>query len=254
VEAQFPVRLRKAVTGSAFMRIIDSLPYAQRETLVLDELKKGNFPGFMRKFADITFRRDSLTCKIQVLPDYLAIGNDRDFCRIPMTPQTAQAFADYTGCSLPTTRIVDTVWQRADFKLSPVNYVPNGRDNEQVWMWVRHNQAIEKQLELQASYRNRKNHLVDGIKKDVVICNALKALPQKVAIYGWYRANGNRIQPLYTGHINWYVDYSHGIRLVNSLVWINGKPFDIKEVLKEPRYFSLLSSENEAMTQPYYLY
>ena len=26
--------------------------------------------------------------------------------------------------------------------------------------------------------------------------------------------DGKPIQPLYTGHVNWYVDYSHGVRLV----------------------------------------
>jgi hypothetical protein len=252
--AQFPEKPRKAISGSAFMKRIDSLPYPQREALVLAELKKGNFPDFLRHFADISFIHDSLTCKIQVLPDYLAIGNNRDFCRIPMTPQTAQAFADFTGSSLTTSRIADTIWQRAYYKLSPVNYIPNGHNNEQVWMWVRHQRDIEKQLAAAGGGRTKQVRIVDGIKKDVVICNALQQLPGKVAIYGWYRPGGIRIQPLYTGHINWYVDYSHGIRLVNSLVWINGVPMDIRNVLNDPRYFSLLSAEPEPMKQPWYIY
>ncbi len=65
----------------------------------------------------------------------------------------------------------------------------------------------------------------------------------RVAIYGWHKLDGLPIQPLYTGHVNWYVDYSHGIRLVYETVWVNGKAMNYKEVLKDPQLKKLICDE-----------
>ena len=43
--------------------------------------------------------------KYQVMPDYLAIGSDEDFCRIPMGPITAQKLADLFGAVMPTRKL-----------------------------------------------------------------------------------------------------------------------------------------------------
>lgn len=29
----------------------------------------------------------------------------------------------------------------------------------------------------------------------------------RVTIYGWHKLDGKPIQPLFTGHVDWYVDY-----------------------------------------------
>ena len=50
-----------------------------------------------------------------------------------------------------------------------------------------------------------------GHKKDVVITNLLSERPKRVAIYGWHFPSSEPIQPLTTVHVDWYVDYSHGI-------------------------------------------
>ena len=36
------------------------------------------------------------------MPDYLAVGSDEDFLRMPMTPASAKVIADAFGCRLPT--------------------------------------------------------------------------------------------------------------------------------------------------------
>ncbi len=74
--------------------------------------------------------------------------------------------------------------------------------------------------------------LLDQLKKD------------KVAIYGWHKPDGKAIQPLYTGHVNWYVDYSHGIRLVYRRIKVNGKFMDYREVLNHPVFHHLLTDES----------
>jgi len=80
----------------------------------------------------------------------------------------------------------------------------------------------------------------------------LQTAPGKVAIYGWYKLDGKSIQPLYLGHVHWYMDYSHGVRLVNSLVMLDGKPSTIQAVLKDSTLYPLLSSEAGVMDQPRY--
>ncbi|MBK8139831.1 MAG: hypothetical protein IPK57_01610 [Chitinophagaceae bacterium] len=55
--------------------------------------------------------------------------------------------------------------------------------------------------------------------------------------------NGKPIQPLYTGHINWWVDYSQGIRLVYRQLKVEGKWMDYTVVLKDPVLQKLLCDE-----------
>src|SRR5205085_10115056 len=54
-----------------------------------------------------------------VMPDYLSIGSDADFVRIPMTPYTAQAFCDAFGFVLPTRKMVNDIWAAATTHLDP---------------------------------------------------------------------------------------------------------------------------------------
>lgn len=65
----------------------------------------------------------------------------------------------------------------------------------------------------------------------------------KVVIYGWHKPDGKAIQPLYNGHTTLHVDYSHGIRLVQNKVWLNGKRSTIQKILKSETLHTLLSDE-----------
>jgi hypothetical protein len=64
-----------------------------------------------------------------------------------------------------------------------------------------------------------------------------------VAIYGWHKPDGKPVQPLYTGHVNWYVDYSHGIRLVWRKIKVGKNWLDYTEVLNDPVLHKLLCDE-----------
>ncbi|MFN9950917.1 MAG: hypothetical protein ACK53B_09150, partial [Bacteroidota bacterium] len=70
-------------------------------------------------------------------------------------------------------------------------------------------------------------------------------------IYGWHRLNGKAIQPLYAGHVNWYVDYSHGVRLVNGTIRVNGKKMDYREVLQDTLLRKLLTEETGTLMLRY---
>jgi hypothetical protein len=252
--AQFSPRPANALKGSVFMEKTKNMTYLEREPLILREIKTGNTPDFCKSFVDITFHYNGHVCKIQVMPDYMAIGSNTDFCRIPVSPETAQLIADYFGCSLPTTRIVDSVSKAATYRIVPITHKPVKNANELVDMFVLHNQEIEKALAVYGKGWDRKTSIVDGLKKDIVITNRLQTAPGKVAIYGWYKPDGTFIQPLYLGHVHWYMDYSHGLRLVNSPVLLDGKPSTIQQVLKDPLLYPLFSSETGVMEQPNYIY
>lgn len=169
----------------------------------------------------------------EVMPDYLAIGSDQDFVRMPMNPYTAQAFCDAFGLALPTRKMVDDIWRQAAVKLTPE---PLRQDRDVPATFLRHHLLIEQQTHLPGSF-------LAGHKKDVVITNRLQERPNRVAIYGWHYLNGQPIQPLTTIHADWYVDYSHGIRPVRRSVQVDGKTLSYEEILRDPHLHVLLSDE-----------
>jgi hypothetical protein len=166
-----------------------------------------------------------------------------------MNPYTAQKVADDFGASLITSVISDNIHRSADIRLEPFYYAPVGHENELVEKFAEHNRQIEKQL---SESGGRQGDLVSGIKKDVILSSRIDAQPGKVVIYGWHRPDGKPIQPVYSGHIYWYVDYSHGIRLINNQVLIDGKPKLFTEILQDPVLFRIFSDEDTPMKQPAY--
>ena len=90
-----PKRPASAMGGAEFFRAIDKLPREDREERIAAEILGGNIPEFLRTFrtVHVTFKDAAgkeHSATIDVMPDYLAIGSDRDFVRVPMTPMTAR--------------------------------------------------------------------------------------------------------------------------------------------------------------------
>jgi hypothetical protein len=165
----------------------------------------------------------------------LSVGTDTDWARINITPNAAQAIADKVDCFLPTRKMVDDIYKASKIKLEPVPMYAFRDSTPTMW---HHHLIIEGQ-------RKGKKGLISGIKKDVVITGRISrdARSNRVAIYGWHQLNGKPIQPLYTGHINWWVDYSQGIRLVYRKIKVEGKWTDYTEILKDLQLRKLLCDE-----------
>lgn len=234
---------RTGLTGSAFYEQAAAMQWAARDSLVVQEVLSGNLPPFLRKFVPV---RVSLTNSISgkmikavfyVAPDYLGIGSGDDWARVCITPYAAQRIADSLNCFLPTRKMVDDIYQAATLKLRPVPLFAYRDSTPTMWQ---HHLIIEGQ-------RKGKKGLIAGIKKDVVISGKISRdkKPDRVAIYGWHQPGGRVIQPLYTGHIYWWVDYSQGIRLVYRRIKVDGKWMDYTELLKNPRLSRLLCDEKE---------
>jgi hypothetical protein len=237
VASTIPARPAGAPGGTEFMQSLVGLDRDAREQAVLRELKSGNIPEFLRHLVPITVKATDVeghehTAIYQVMPDYLAIGSDRDFIRVPMNPHTAQAFCDAFGLVLPTPKMVDDIWQDAISKAIPQ---PLTQSREDPLTFLTHNRMIEDQLVGQYL-----SELRAGDKKDVVITNEK---PKRVAIYGWQFPSGEPIQPLTTVHVDWYVDYSHGIRPVKATIRVDGADMPYQLVLRDPKLHVLLSNE-----------
>jgi hypothetical protein len=189
------------------------------------------------------------TLVYQVMPDYLAVGSDADYLRMPMSPLTAQAIGDAFQCLLPTRKMVCQISTAAAVRLAPHPFDPKTHPNETVPVFVLSNQAIQAEL---AQAGAPLGALVDGIKKDVVISALIAENPDHVVIFGWFQTNGDPIQPLFAGHLESYMDYSHGLRMVQATVSVDGKPMSLVALLADPVLSALVSDERPIL-QPRYL-
>ncbi len=237
-----PKRNASAITGSQFYKQAAQFNWVRRDSFALKEVLAGNIPSFLKNFIPVNIEiKDSggkrINATFYVSPDYLSIGNDDDWARINITPMAAQRIADSFFCFLPTRKIVDDIYKAAKVKLEPV---PMYAFRDSTVTMYHHHLIIEGQRKLRSG-------LIAGIKKDVVISEkiAKDSKTNRVAIYGWHKPDGKPIQPLYTGHVNWWVDYSQGIRLVYRTIYVNGRPMDYTDVLKDKILKRLLCDEDD---------
>jgi len=240
---RIPPRLNRARTGTQFVEYVSKMDPQQREQAILAEILQGNLPSFLRKLIPVKLEHldhgKALRATVFVMPDYLAIGSDKDFLRIPMNLCTATAILARFGFVLPTRKIVDAIYNQSSYHFDP-QPMPPGPQMRSTEYYRIHNEMIE----LQSRVRGIPvGELVSGDKKDVVVTNLLANKPDRIAIYGWHRATGNPIQPLSTVHGARYADYSHGIRLVSEVAMLNGELRSIYEILQDSSLAKVLSDE-----------
>jgi hypothetical protein len=234
-----PPRRSDAKPGSQIVRELLHADSDHREEVIAKEILHGNVPEGWRQFQKVNFEAGDTTGKIyrvtlRVAPDYLSVGSDADYVRIPLTPYTAQLIADVSGCVLPTRKMVDEIHHAAKVKLSPQ---PITKDREDLATFLLHHDLIHKGLP------KERMPFASGIKKDVVISRKLAERLDRAAIYGWHQSNGEPIQPLTIVHVARYVDYSHGIRLVDQWCEVDGTLMRVSDVLRDAKLHPLLSDE-----------
>ena len=239
-----PGRSRSAPGGSEVIAGLETLGGADRDGRIVEAVLSGNVPDFLRNLRPVSFTGRSasgqdMVVTICVTPDYLAVGSDRDFVRVPLGLPAALQVADRFEMMLPTPRMVDAIFSQADLRLSPQPMEP-GAQMTSTNYFLRHDGLVDQQM---ARAGGRLGLLVAGQKKDVVLANRLSANPGRVAIYGWHRASGSPIQPLSTVHGAQYADYSHGIRLVSRTAFVNGRSVDLRDLLTDARYAGLLNAD-----------
>ncbi len=230
-----------SLTGNDFYHQAFNMKWKERDSFAVKEILSGNIPSFLKEFERIrvsivdSSTGKTINAEYFVSADYLSIGTDNDWARINITPLAAQKIADSLDCFLPTRKMVDDIYKAAKIKLEPVPMFAFRDSTPTMW---HHHLIIEGQ-------RKGRKGLIAGIQKDVVISGKITRdpKPDRVAIYGWHKLNGSPIQPLYTGHIYWWVDYSQGIRLVYREIKVGKKWMDYTEVLNDPVLKKILCDE-----------
>ena len=249
-----PPRSADAATGTQFHEQIDKLVEPEREALVLATIQQGNVPSFLRRLMSIsvseTTNGASHSARYFVAPDYVAIGSDADFFRMPMSATLAQQVADLCGCTLPTRKMVNDIYQHATGKLNPCPFSPLEYEIASPSTWWLSEKAIEDECEFRGA---RAGELLAGIKKDIVITPLIlvRPPPPRVAIYGWHLLDGKAIQPLSLVHRFNYKDYSHGVRLVWQSLEVDGRETTIGAVLADTERCTLLSDEGATTVTRY---
>jgi hypothetical protein len=236
--SSIPARLDSAPTGSAFLTSHMNSYYSTLESDAITEILTGNVPTFWRDFSPINI--SGLTYLVS--PDYLCLGSDDDYIRMPLSGTGAQLIASAFHCSLPTVKMVNDIYAQSTNKLVPK---PFGPPYDSSMMSAGRIQWMNDQVNKQLASKDR-FALSEGHKKNVVLTNKLSPNnPQKrVAIYGWFNADGSVIQNLNPStHEISYFDYSHGIRLVADLCTYNGNVVKLSDAFKQ--YPHLLSNEGE---------
>lgn len=243
LSSAIPARPRNAQGGSAYLERLAQASGTARDRAITAEVLSGNLPDFLRELQPVTFSGqvagNATQVTICVMPDYLALGSDRDFVRVPLGLDAAMQIAERFDMLLPTTRMVDAIHAQAGLRLAP-QPMPPGPEMSSTPYFLRHNATVERQ---RSSAGARGATLVSGHKKDLVLTNRLAQMPGRVAIYGWHRPGGQPIQPLSTVHGAGYADYSHGVRLISRTAYVNGRAVDLRDLLADARLAGLVSDE-----------
>lgn len=245
---QEPLRVQGSMNGTQFGGSIVNMPSGKpRELAVFQQLSLGNIPDFLRRGLPISVTHGSHHGVFWTMPDYLSIGEDGDFLRMPMRPTTAQKAANAFGAVLPTRKMANDIRRAMPLHIGFIGM--SHRPMASVATFGEHNDVIQKAV------AGRPPELgLDGPKKTVVI--ARKRPKENVAIYGGYWPTGKIVQGpeiQMSAHTIEYLDYSHGIRWISNMMFVDDTFMHIEEVLTHPELHVLLSDEGQyALEDCYY--
>lgn len=224
----------------------------------------------------LTIQSKGRTVNLRVTSDVFTVGEPGDYLRLPLLPCTAQTIANHLGCLLPTPKIVYEMFKQAAVKLEPIqapslpkpynwnldwSTVPQKTIFEQ---WVLHSQFIDRAY-AQANAQPGAG-IASGIKKDIIVGALMK--PRVVCIYGWFHADNRPyheimpitpeqqkvaqpLQPRSNAHGDFYVDYSHGVHLIDGTCTVDGVAMKTVDVYTSPDLCDLVSDEGPVRVPRY---
>ncbi|MBQ0024647.1 MAG: hypothetical protein KBT00_02845 [Bacteroidales bacterium] len=239
------------LTGWDYVESIDDMDFWDFEEKTAAALLAGDVPDSLRFFKKIEYDRLGHTVAFWTLPDYLAVGTSDDFVRMPMGIISSKKVASAMNCTLPTTFLVDRINDVAEGALDIFPFRPLRGRNSLPIVFQDHNNAIK------ALYKAKGYHFgqfISGLKKDLVQTDFIDSNPQyehNIAIYGWHHPDGHAQQPLFLRHADFYSDYSHGTRLIWHEITIDGEPYELDAVMRDPSLFRLVSDEPVPLSKPF---
>lgn len=230
----------------------------ERDRVFKCEVKKGNVPSFSRSFTGISTSCGQNEVTFFVSSDYLAIGSDDDLLHINVGADTAQALADELGFVLPTTKMVEIIHSADESSLSAGTAIlipgrglresntPCAGDRGMV-----STRCLQYYEEAVFGNDRKPGNLYIGYKKDIVQVRSTGRV-NKVAIFGWQIGEIFPIQPYSTVHEASYSDYSHGLRMVQKEILINGERVSIERAIHDRRAACLFDSGQATEMQAVY--
>lgn len=170
-------------------------------------------------------------------PDYWGLGAEyATYLRTPLTPKAAQWVAGAFDAGLPTRKMVDLIERNAQI-IPMIGMSPqSGESRNSQRLWDASNATVQRRMPPGGG-------LVAGHKKDVIIGNVRARNPGKVIIYGARNSDGSRLQATSDAHGDFYVDYSHGLRLIRNDMVVDGQPRRVRDVLMDRNLAGLISDE-----------
>lgn len=241
----------RAPGGREFFSELKAAKTGEREGLVYEQIENGNIPAHLEGLRPIqTIQRDSRGRKHTVtywtMPDYVGIGSDEDFVRMPMSYRWSKHTSNEFGLDIPTDLMVDELYKQADIKVAPRPLPTKGMAHPNAF--ERHHDIIQGQL---GDYEL--GSIPGGIKKDNIVHPNLSLRKDGMIIYGWHRLNGKRIQNPNVNrmHIDYHNDYSQGLRPVAPFVEIDGEIYSLADAVEDEELAKLL---NRRGAFPYTMY
>lgn len=224
---KIPERPINALTGSQFLESQKGLSQSKMEQAIFNEIDQGNIPSFCRSenMKRLTIEKNGYKVTYKAALDYLSIGSDTDYIRIPITPLLAQKLAKKYNWGIPTASITEHIYKNANIKLEGKGYLTGEKGStklaeqqskmQSTEYIQKHSLDIDKQIsKLNQHNSNTEQLLVAGHKKDVIVSQYAINHPGNLDMRGLY-INGQAVQKN-PAHQDTYRDYSHGFRPIGG--------------------------------------
>lgn len=223
-QIKLPRRSALMPTASQLQNSLTKYNLVQRERVIVEQILAGNIPDFLRDLVPIQVSLTSgAVATIFVTKDYLSLGSNQDFVRIPLSLPAALQISNHLSMALPSKAVVDAIYQQARYIQKPVFFSPSASMTT-VPTFYRHNRIVSNHFR-QYNYHN----LVAGHKKDILMPRY--QADSRITIYGWHQPTGRPIQPVSRVHKARYVDYSHGLRLIYDKALIGGRWVAYRDII-----------------------
>lgn len=256
---KLPERAKDALSGTELKsRYEKCKTEKEKADLIMEQVAKGNFPDNFRMFEPVNVNKNGRTAQFNVARRSVVFGTKEDSIEIPVDGPTAKAIADSLNCSLPSAWLVDEIeaegkqngqyarfFHQGDFaqeirdsKGKPLDpkVLHDDLARSPSFIWKRY----EKVSEWAKAHGVDFDKLTYGYFKDITLPEPWLTDGGRLEIKGGFYEKGEtgkpgeRVQKLSEGtHAQGYYDYSHGQRLVDGIVLIDGKPMLMADFMKD---------------------
>ena len=164
--------------GSEILAELPENPSPQREALILDHVRAGNF---VLHWLPVTVDSGNRRAMYWVTNDAIRLGDESDSFRPPITHHTQQKIADELNAVQPTALLSDAIHRQADLKVKP-NLVFGGPKMAKMSTSKQYNASVDARIvtALQEMYGGEvgpEELLISSVGKDWVNSRRLLGKP-----------------------------------------------------------------------------